>query len=71
MGAKPYLFVSAVVFGLVAVLHLTRIVMGWPAQLGEQAIPMAVSWAGVIGAGALSLWGFGTAITAASTQKGI
>ena len=58
MNAKPYFFVTATVFALVALLHMTRLFMGWQVHLGEQAIPMAVSWAGLAIAGAMSVWGF-------------
>ncbi len=64
MNAKPYLYVSAAIFALVAVVHLCRLLMGWPVQLGEQSIPMAASWAGLIIAGALSLWGLRSARSA-------
>lgn len=62
--AKPYLYVSAAIFALVALMHLARLFMGWPVQLGEQSVPMAASWAGLIIAGALSLWGLRAARSA-------
>ena len=62
MNTKPYLYVSASIFTLVALMHLTRLIQGWPVQLGEQMIPMAASWAGIVIAGALALWGFRSAL---------
>ena len=62
MNAKPYLYVSASIFALVALMHLTRLIQGWPVQLGEHMIPMAASWVGIVIAGALALWGFRSAL---------
>lgn len=57
--------IAAVVFALVAGLHLARIVLGWHVIIGESvvavggtAIPMWASYLGVIIAGGLAvmLW---------------
>ncbi len=61
MNAKPYLYVSASIFTLVALMHLARLIQGWPVQIGEQMIPMAASWVGAVVAAALALWGFRSA----------
>ncbi|MCI0750005.1 MAG: alpha/beta hydrolase [Nevskiales bacterium] len=58
MNAKPYLYVSASIFTLMALMHRVRILQGWPVQLGEQTIPMTASWVGIVIAGGLALWGF-------------
>jgi TRAP-type C4-dicarboxylate transport system permease small subunit len=62
---KPFTTAAIVVFTLVAALHVTRIVMGWKVIIGESvvaiggtAIPMWVSYLGVVIAGGLAvmLW---------------
>jgi len=44
---------SAVVFGIVSIAHLLRVVLGLPVVAGSYAVPMWMSAAGAIGAGAL------------------
>jgi hypothetical protein len=58
MNSKPYLLVSGVVFSLVALLHLIRVLNGWPMELGDYAIPAWVSICGTIGPGILAVWAF-------------
>jgi hypothetical protein len=47
-----------VVFAVVAVAHLLRAVQATPIQVGSWSAPVAISWAAVIVAGGLALWGF-------------
>lgn len=56
-----YAQVSATLFALVSVLQLMRVVRGWPAQVGDVAIPVWVSACAFVVAGALAFWGFRTA----------
>jgi hypothetical protein len=58
MNNRSYLVVSAIVFGLVAILHAIRVVNGWSLDLGPWAIPIWVSWCGVAGPAVLSVWAF-------------
>ena len=55
---RAYLVVSGVLFGAVAVLHLLRLLYGWPAQVGAVAMPLWVSVIGLIVAAMLCLWAF-------------
>jgi hypothetical protein len=55
---RSYLVVSAVLFGAVALLHLLRLIYGWPAVIGTTAMPLWVSVVGLVVAGALCVWGF-------------
>jgi hypothetical protein len=55
---KTYNIVTAALFLIVAVVHLLRIILGWPAQIGGLDIPMWVSWLGLVVAGALTYFGF-------------
>ena len=55
---KNYLLVTAVIFLIIAVLHLLRIVLGWHAEIGGWTVPMWLSWIAVLVAGFLSYSGF-------------
>ena len=57
MNKKPYLFFTAVIFGIVGVLHLWRASMGIPVVVGEGEFPIWLSWCGAVVAGGLSFWG--------------
>lgn len=50
--------VAGTVFAIVALAHLYRAVQALPIQIGSMAVPQWVSWLGVAGAGALSVWAF-------------
>ena len=45
---KPFSKVAALVFGLIAVLHLARLVYGWEAVIGGWVVPMWFSWPAVL-----------------------
>jgi hypothetical protein len=53
-----YAAVSALIFAVVAIAHLIRILKGWTAQVGSYAVPMSLSWIGLLVAGLLAIWGF-------------
>jgi hypothetical protein len=54
---KSYIAISAIIFALVAVVHLVRIVQGWQVQLGDTGVAMSVSWVALIVSAALAAWG--------------
>jgi hypothetical protein len=58
MQQKAYNTVTAVLFLVVALLHLLRIILDWPAQIGGFSIPLWASWLALVVAGALSYLGF-------------
>ena len=58
MSSRAYAAVSGTVFGLVAALHLMRVVNGWAFQVGPWSVPMTVSWLGAIIPAALCWWAF-------------
>lgn len=58
MGHKNYCIVSGVLFALVALAHLLRIVNGMSISVDDYAVPMLVSWIGMIVPAALALWAF-------------
>jgi hypothetical protein len=55
---KAYLGVSGAIFGIVALLHLLRLALDWPARIGTWSVPMWVSWAALLLAGGLCVWAF-------------
>jgi hypothetical protein len=58
MNSRTYLAVSGTVFGLVALLHLLRVVNGWPVEVGPWSAPMEVSYFGTIFPVILCVWAF-------------
>jgi hypothetical protein len=61
MDQKTFALLAGVIFALVAVFHLLRIFMGWPAVIGGWTVPMWVSWLGLIVAGGLAYVGISLA----------
>ena len=57
MTEKMFATIAAVIFALVALLHLLRLVMGWSIVIDSWTVPMWVSWMGLVVAGALSYYG--------------
>lgn len=53
---RAYLQITGALFGLIAVVHVLRLIRHWPIQLAEHSIPLWASWVGLIVAGALSIW---------------
>jgi hypothetical protein len=55
---KPFTTIAAVVFALVAVVHLHRLFAGWEVLVSGVAVPMWASGIGVVVAGGLAvmLW---------------
>lgn len=58
MNSKNYCLVSGILFAIVALAHLMRIINGSNVLVDDYAVPMFVSWAGLIVPGALALWAF-------------
>ena len=58
MNRKTYMTVTATLFLIVAIMHLLRIIFGWPVEIGGLSIPFWVSWLGVLVAGGLAYFGF-------------
>jgi hypothetical protein len=54
MKARNALTLCAVIFGIVALLHLVRALMGVSVTLGQATIPVGVSWLGFVVAAVLS-----------------
>ena len=57
MTEKAFAAIAAVIFALVALLHLLRLVIGWSIVIDSWTVPMWVSWVGLAVAGGLSYYG--------------
>ena len=57
MTEKTFATIAAVIFALVALLHLLRLVMGWSVVIDSWTVPMWVSWVALVVAGGLSYYG--------------
>ena len=57
MTEKMFATIAAVIFALVALLHLLRLAMGWSVVIDAWTVPMWASWVGLVVAGGLSYYG--------------
>jgi hypothetical protein len=57
MKTKAYLIVSTIIFTVVAVMHLIRLTLGWPAVLGTWNVPLSVSLVAVLVSASVAMWG--------------
>ena len=55
---QAYLRTSGSVFGLIALLHVLRLLLRWPAQIAGWTVPIWISWLAIPAAVALSIWAF-------------
>ncbi len=62
MDQKTYALVTGAIFALVALLHVLRLFMGWPAVIGSWSVPMWLSWVALVVAGGLSVLGLRAAM---------
>ncbi len=53
-GYRPFTLLAAIIFGLMALLHIYRIVTHFQVIVGSHAFPQSVSWIAVFVTGALS-----------------
>jgi hypothetical protein len=63
MSQRTFLLIAGVVFGLVALAHVLRIVLGWSVVIQDLSVPMWASWIAVIVMGYLAYEGFRLART--------
>ena len=57
MNTKNYLIVSTIIFTVVAVVHLIRLTLGWPVELGTWNVPLAASLVAVLVSASVAMWG--------------
>jgi len=58
MSARGFSRLAAVIFAIVALLHLLRAVAGLDIVIGGESIPIWASWVGAVVAGFLAYLGF-------------
>ena len=56
--SNSYAAVSALIFAVVALAHLVRLMNRWTVQIGPYKVSMSVSWAGLVVAALIAIWGF-------------
>jgi len=54
MDKNQSLMVAAVIFGIIAVLHLLRSIFSWPASIGAFNVPLWLSYIAVVVLGYLA-----------------
>ena len=52
-----YAIISGLIFAGVSIVHLARLIKGWPVQIGFFSVPMSVSWLGLPVSASLAIWG--------------
>ena len=57
MTTKNYLIVSTLIFAIVALVHLLRLVQGWPLLVGTMSIPLWMSMLAVLVSVTVVIWG--------------
>jgi uncharacterized membrane protein len=65
MRQQTFSLVTAVLFSLIALLHVLRILRGWHVTIEGAPVPMWVSWMGLAIAACLAYQGFRLARTKA------
>lgn len=55
---RAYILISGAIFGAIALVHVVRLLLDWPAEVAGWGVPLWVSWIAIFAAGALSVWGF-------------
>jgi hypothetical protein len=55
-STRAFLVVCAVIFGFIAVVHLTRGVNRWALVIGPLTIPLWESWIAAVVTAAMCLW---------------
>ena len=61
-NVKIYLYVSAAIFGIVALIHIVRALSGWAFQIGTMEVPILASWVGFVITGVLAAWAIRLAV---------
>ena len=56
MKSSAYVALSGTLFGLIAIVHLVRLLFAWPVQVAQQTIPVWYSGVGLVLAGLLCVW---------------
>jgi hypothetical protein len=55
---RTYNIATATLFLIIALLHLLRVILGWPARIDGLDIPLWASWPAILVSGGLAYCGF-------------
>lgn len=58
MKQKEFIKTAKIIFGVVALAHLLRAVMGWPLQINDIMIPVWISYIAAVVSGYLAYSGY-------------
>jgi hypothetical protein len=58
MSSRNFSALAAVIFAIVAALHVIRAVAGWPVTIDAMSVPIWASWVACLATGALAWLGF-------------
>jgi hypothetical protein len=58
MNMRRYELVSGILFSIMALVQLTRTLLGWPVQVDGVAVPIWVSGIAFLITGSLAVWAF-------------
>jgi len=56
--SNAYIAVSALLYAILAVMHLVRIINRWSVVIGPNNVSMNVSWLALFVSALISIWGF-------------
>ena len=48
MTQRTYIQITGMLFGLIALLHIVRLINGWPAVIGVWTMPLGLSAVGIV-----------------------
>jgi hypothetical protein len=69
MSQRSFSLVTAAIFALIALLHVSRLLGAWQVTIGGLVVPLWVSWTGLAIAATLACVGFWLSRTASQTTK--
>jgi len=56
--SNTYAAVSALIFAVVAIMHVMRLINRWSVVIGPNNVSMNVLWLALVVSALLSIWGF-------------
>ena len=54
MSSRPFTLIAAIIFGLMAVLHIYRLFTHFQVIVGSHTLPQGISWVALVVTGGLS-----------------
>ncbi|MEA2903065.1 MAG: hypothetical protein QOG83_2209 [Alphaproteobacteria bacterium] len=58
MSEKAYCMLTGALFSIGVLVHLARLITGWPIVIAGWSAPLWVSWIGILVGGVLAFYGF-------------